>query len=133
MLLKNEGNLLPLSAASTKSIAVIGGHADVGVMSGGGSSQVSPAGGNAVPPPPELVNNPLAIFMMAVYHRSAPLKGIREKAPGAVVKFDPGTDPASAAALAKSSQVAIVFAVQHASEGMDLQNLSLPGQTGCAD
>jgi len=126
VLLKNEGSLLPLDAASTKSIAVIGGHADVGVMSGGGSSQVSPAGGSAVPPPPELANNPLAIFMMAVYHRSAPLKGIRDKAAGAQVKFDPGTDPASAAALAKSSQVAIVFVVQHASEGIDQPNLSLP-------
>ncbi len=126
VLLKNERDLLPLSAASIKSIAVIGGHADVGVMSGGGSSQVSPAGGSAVPPPPELMNNPMAIFIMSVYHRSAPLKGIREKATGAVVKFDPGTDPASAAALAKVSQVAIVFAVQHESEGIDLTNLSLP-------
>ena len=44
----------------------------------------------------------------------------------AVVKFDPGTDPASAAALAKSSQIAVVFAVQHESEGIDLKNLSLP-------
>ena len=42
------------------------------------------------------------------------------------MKFDEGTDPATAAALAKRSQVAIVFAVQHASEGMDLKNLSLP-------
>jgi len=127
VLLKNEGSLLPLSAASLNSIAVIGGHADVGVMSGGGSSQVSPAGGNPVPPPPELLKNPLtSFFEVAVYQRSAPLKGIEEKAPRAVVQFDPGTDPASAAAIAKQSQVAIVFAVQHASEGMDLRNLSLP-------
>ncbi|MGA8041578.1 MAG: glycoside hydrolase family 3 C-terminal domain-containing protein [Terracidiphilus sp.] len=127
VLLKNEGNLLPLNASSVQSIAVIGGHADAGVMSGGGSSQVSPAGGNPVPPPPELLKNPLASFMLvAVYHRSAPLKGIQEKAPKAAVQFDPGTDPASAAALAKRSQVAIVFAVQHASEGMDLKDLSLP-------
>jgi beta-glucosidase len=127
VLLKDAGNLLPLSATSIKSIAVIGGHADAGVMSGGGSSQVSPAGGNAVPPPAELMKNPLASFMLIqVYHRSAPLKGIEEKAPRAVVKFDPGSDPASAAALAKNSQLAIVFAVQHASEGMDLKNLSLP-------
>ncbi|MGB6191976.1 MAG: glycoside hydrolase family 3 C-terminal domain-containing protein [Terracidiphilus sp.] len=127
VLLKNENNLLPLSASVIKSVAVIGGHADVGVMSGGGSSQVSPAGGNPVPPPPELLKNPLASFMLVeTYQRSAPLKGIEEKAPHAVVKFDPGTDPATAAALARSSQVAIVFAVQHASEGMDLKNLSLP-------
>ncbi len=127
VLLKNAGNVLPLSAASIRSIAVIGGHADVGVMSGGGSSQVSPAGGNPVPPSPELLKNPLAsFFLVAVYHRSAPLKGIEEKAPHAEVHFDPGTDPAAAAALASKSQVAIVFAVQHESEGMDLENLSLP-------
>ena len=51
VLLKNAGNQLPLSAA-IKSIAVIGSHADVGVLSGGGSAQVDPPGGNAVPPPP---------------------------------------------------------------------------------
>jgi beta-glucosidase len=127
VLLKNQGGLLPLSASSIKSIAVIGGHADVGVLSGGGSSQVSPAGGNPVPPPPELLKNPLSGFMeIAVYHRSAPLKGIEEKAPHAVVQFDSGADPAAAAALARRSQVAIVFALQHASEGKDLKDLSLP-------
>ena len=126
VLLKNEHNVLPLNAGGIKSIAVIGGHADAGVISGGGSSQVSPAGGNAVPPPPEIANSPLAALTESVYHRSAPLHGIRAKDPSAVVKFDPGTDPAAAAAFAKSSQVAIVFAVQHESEGMDLKNLSLP-------
>ena len=96
---------LPLNASSLRSIAVIGGHADVGVMSGGGSSQVSPAGGNPVPPPPELAKNPMTAFMLVeVYHRSAPLKGIQQKAPQATVKFDSGANPASAAALAKSSR-----------------------------
>jgi beta-glucosidase len=127
VLLKNTSSLLPLNAASIKSIAVIGGHADVGVISGGGSSQVSPAGGNPVPPPPEISKNPLEAFMLlAVYFRSSPLKGIEAKAPHADVQFDPGTDPASAAATAKKSQVAIVFVTQHESEGMDLPNLSLP-------
>src|ERR1700757_516685 len=36
VLLKNADGLLPLSAARLKSIAVIGSHADVGVLSGGG-------------------------------------------------------------------------------------------------
>src|SRR5215469_9823945 len=40
VLLKNEHGILPL-AAGVKSIAIIGGHADVGVLSGGGSAQVS--------------------------------------------------------------------------------------------
>jgi len=41
------------------------------------------------------------------------------------VKFDAGIDIASAVALARASQLAIVFAVQNASEGEDLPNLSL--------
>ena len=127
VLLKNDHGQLPLSAAEVKSIAVIGGHADVGVMSGGGSGQVSPAGGSAVPPSLDRApGDPLGIFSITVYHRSAPLKGITERAKGAVVKFDPGTDPAAAAALARASDVAIVFAVQHTYENMDLPNLSLP-------
>ena len=52
VLLKNAHGRLPLDARRLRSIAVIGGHADVGVLSGGGSAQVDPPGGNAVPPPP---------------------------------------------------------------------------------
>ena len=37
--------------ARVKSIAVIGSHADVGVLSGGGSAQVDPPGGDAVTAP----------------------------------------------------------------------------------
>ncbi|HWA93790.1 MAG TPA: glycoside hydrolase family 3 C-terminal domain-containing protein [Terracidiphilus sp.] len=128
VLLKNAHSQLPLNASSIQSIAVIGGHADAGVLSGGGSSQVSPAGGNAVPPPPQIASNPLTSWIATeVYHRSAPLDSIRRLAPHAEVKYDPGSDPAAAAALAKSAQVAIVFAVQHESEGMDLKTLALPG------
>ena len=43
VLLKNADGLLPL-AKTTRSIAVIGAHADVGMLSGGGSSQVVPLG-----------------------------------------------------------------------------------------
>ncbi len=127
VLLKNSHAQLPLNASGIKSIAVIGGHADVGVMSGGGSGQVSPAGGSAVPPSLDRApGDPLGIFSITIYHRSAPLKGIAEKARGAVVKCDPGTDPVPAAALAKASDLAIVFAVQHTYESMDLPSLSLP-------
>ena len=44
VLLKNEHHLLPL-APDVKHILMIGGHADRGVLSGGGSSQVVPKGG----------------------------------------------------------------------------------------
>ena len=42
VLLKNEGNLLPLQADKLKTIAVIGPNAAVAVTGGGGSSQVQP-------------------------------------------------------------------------------------------
>ncbi len=45
---------------------------------------------------------------------------------GASVRFDSGSNPEAAAALAKSADVAIVFAYQWESEGMDLESLSLP-------
>ncbi|MGD0499922.1 MAG: glycoside hydrolase family 3 C-terminal domain-containing protein [Bryobacteraceae bacterium] len=118
-LLKNAGGLLPLRAAAVKSIAVIGSHADAGVLSGGGSDQVSAAGGNAVPPPPGGRGG-------AVWHPSPPLAAIRAKAPNAKVEYDPGTDVAAAAKLAAASDVAIVFGNQRTSEGRDVPNLSLP-------
>jgi len=57
---------------------------------------------------------------------TSPLRTIRAKAPGAAVTFDPGTDNAAAAAVAKTADVAIVFATQWESEGMDLDSLTLP-------
>ena len=52
VLLKNADHLLPLKPSQTSSIALIGGHADVGVLSGGGSAQVDAPGGNAIDPQP---------------------------------------------------------------------------------
>ena len=120
VLLKNAGNVLPLDAAHVRSIAVIGAHADVGVMSGGGSAQVDAPGGNAVAP------NEATTWGKAVYFPSAPLRYIREHAPAAQVRFDPGTDPAAAARLAKSADVAIVFADEYMREDTDSMSLNLP-------
>jgi beta-glucosidase len=125
VLLKNDRGQLPLDAASLKSIAVIGGHADAGVLSGGGSAQVDAAGGNAVPPA-HPSNDLMALFSQVVFHRSPPLDAIRDAAPRAKVTFDPGTDPESAAAAAKSAEVAIVFVLQHTHEGGDAETLALP-------
>jgi beta-glucosidase len=121
VLLKNADGQLPLAAGRVKTIAVIGSHADVGVLSGGGSAQVDPMGGNAVPQPPNT-----GFFDRVVWHRSAPLKAIRNKAPHADVQYDGGTDPAAAARLAKASDVAIVFVNQPSSEGRDHDSLALP-------
>ena len=126
VLLKNSGDLLPLRAAGVKSIAVIGSHADVGVLSGGGSAQVDAAGGNAAPPPPPPDGGRGGFRRGPVYHRSSPLNAIREKAPAARVEFDGGADPATAAALAKGAELAIVFVNQPMSEGRDARTLSLP-------
>ncbi|HEV3305820.1 MAG TPA: glycoside hydrolase family 3 C-terminal domain-containing protein [Candidatus Sulfotelmatobacter sp.] len=122
VLLKNEGSLLPLDAAKIASIAVIGAHADVGMISGGGSAQVDPPGGNAIMPP----GQGRTYWQAHIWFPTSPLKAIRAMAPHAKVQYDPGTDPASAATLAKTADIAIVFAHQWESEGMDLDNLSLP-------
>ena len=44
-----------------------------------------------------------------IWFPTSPLKAIQAKVPGANVQFDSGNDPAAAAALAKSADVAIVF------------------------
>jgi beta-glucosidase len=114
VLLKNKGGTLPLDASKVRSIAVIGPHADMGMISGGGSAQVDPQGATAPP------------WQSKVWFPTSPLKAVSALAPGAKVAFDSGADAASAAALAKQSDVAIVFAYEWMSEGSDLPNLSLP-------
>jgi len=125
VLLRNANGQLPLNSATVQSIAVIGSHADAGVLSGGGSAQVDPPGGNAVPPPPGTPPG-RGMFGRPVYYPSSPLKAIRARAPNARVEFDAGTDPASAANLAKRSEIAIVFVNQPTSEGRDARTLTLP-------
>jgi beta-glucosidase len=124
VLLKNEHATLPLNAARLHTIAVIGAHSDVGMISGGGSAQVDPIGGNAIMPPGKGATH----WQEEIWFPTSPLKAIQARAPKAAVKYNPGTDPAAAAAAAKAADVAIVFAYKWASEGMDLENLSLPHQ-----
>jgi beta-glucosidase len=113
VLLKNEGGVLPL-AKTARTIAVIGSHADVGVLSGGGSSQVFPIGGMAVKGlGPKGFPGPI------VFHPSSPLKALRARNPGASIVYNDGTDPAAAAKLAASSDLALVFAHQWAAESQD--------------
>jgi beta-glucosidase len=122
VLLKNEKSQLPLDPSKIHSIAVIGPHADIAMISGGGSAQVDPPVGNAILPPGKGQTR----WLEPVWFPTSPLKSIRAKAPGAKVQFDSGADPASAAALAKNSDVALVFAYQWESEDMDLPSLALP-------
>jgi beta-glucosidase len=124
VLLKNTGGVLPL-ASDIRTVAVIGGHADVGVLTGGGSGQVEPPGGNAVP---SLGNRPKVtargLVMPETYWPSSPLEALRVAAPQVRFTYDDGTVPARAAALAASSDVAILFATQPSGEEMD-RSLSL--------
>jgi len=122
VLLKNDPAVLPLDASKLHTLAVIGAHSDVGMISGGGSAQVDPPGGNAIMPP----GKGATTWQAHIWFPTSPLKAIRAKAPGVKVQYDPGSDVSSAAALAKTSDVAIVFAYQWESEGMDLDSLSLP-------
>ncbi len=118
VLLKNDG-ILPL-AKSIQRIAVIGGYADAGVLSGGGSSQVMPVG-HALAVPLGGEDAPIAF-----YDRSPPLAAIRAVAPRAAVSFVDGRYPGEAAAIAKRVDVAVVLATEWISEGIDAPSLSLP-------
>jgi len=113
VLLKNSKHLLPLDK-HVKTIAIIGDHADMGMISGGGSAQVDPPGSG----------NPQ--WLEHVWFPTSPLKTIIAKAPAARVEYASSADVAAAAALAKRSDIAIVYVQQWTSEGMDLANLSLP-------
>lgn len=87
ILLKNDANTLPLNPANLKSIAVIGPWAD----------EVLLDWYSGTPP----------------YNVTA-LAGIREAvAPGTQVLFSDGSNPAQAAALAKSADIAIVLVGNH--------------------
>jgi beta-glucosidase len=119
VLLKNSSGLLPLDPGATMTIAVIGSRADADVLSGGGSAQVNPIGGGVFEGEP----NPPG-WSYVVWDPSSPLNAIAAKATHATVQYDDGTNAASAATLAHSSNVAIVFVSQWASEGMDLPSLN---------
>jgi beta-glucosidase len=121
VLLKNDHAILPIDPARVHSIAIIGGHADVGMISGGGSAQVDPPGGNAIMPP----GRGGTVWQEHIWFPTSPLKALRARLPNTKISFDAGTDLQSAAALAKSSDLAIVFAYQWESEDMDLPSLGL--------
>ena len=110
---------------STARIAVIGGHAQVGVPAGTGSSAVVPPGGYA-----EVIRVGGPSFMGATRNLyllpSSPLAEITKLLPGAQIEFDPGMSPAEAALLARRSDVVIVFGIRVEGEGFDSADLSLP-------
>ena len=89
VLLKNRNAVLPIVPSRVRSIAIIGGHADVGMISGGGSAQVDPPGGNAIMPP----GKGATVWQEHIWFPTSPLAALRDKLPHTKITFDPGTDP----------------------------------------
>ncbi len=123
VLLKNNAGLLPL-ASTAKSILLIGAHADVGVLSGGGSSQVYPHGGpvNGLAVADEY---PGGFPGPKLYHPSSPMKALQARTKAQVTYLD-GKDVKAAAAAARKADVVIVFGEQWTGESIDAPNLNLP-------
>ncbi len=142
VLLKNDANQLPLAAAALKRIAVIGGHADAAVLSGGGSGNTrDPVTGSfagcgglqfGTATGCSWWRNPWTKIDTPI------VDAIRQLAPGAQVSYAGNSDQQqpfraytpqeidAAAALAKQSDVAVVVVAQPAGEDFgDLSSLSL--------
>lgn len=104
VLLKNEKNILPLDESKLKTIAVLGDAGDKSpIIAGGGS-------GHVIPP-----------------YIISPFKGIENYVSGKniQVKYAPTNPLTEAVALAKSSDIAIVFVGTTSSEGHDREDLKL--------
>jgi beta-glucosidase len=125
VLLRNEDGALPLPNDEKLNVAVIGGYAQLGVVSGTGSGAVMPKGGYAAVIPiggAGPMGHARNLFLMP----SSPLAELKKLLPEAEIDFDPGQTPAEAALLAKRSDVVIAFGVRSEGESYDLADLSLP-------
>lgn len=131
VLLENDG-LLPLST-DIASVAVIGRHADRGVLAGGGSSQGIPPGGIAVKVPLG-GEGMLSAVRTEAWFPSSPLSELQSALSKTTFRFDPGYHPADAAEIARRCDIAVVFASKLESEGYDSADLALPlGQDALID
>lgn len=123
VLLKNDG-LLPL-ADGPQRILVVGGHADFGVMTGGGSSQVTPSNGA-----PRLIDvggdGGLAVYARQSILPGSPLAALRQALPGATIGFQNGYSVDTALAHAAQADLVVVFATKWEGEGLDSGSLALP-------
>ena len=123
VLLKNDG-VLPLAAETTARIAVIGGHAQVGVPVGTGSSAVVPPGGYAA-----VIKNRRPRDRGARPESLSPsviaLRRIEETPPRCAGRVRPGDEPGGVgAAGARRSDVVIVFGIRV--EGSPSTSLTCP-------
>lgn len=119
VLLRNVHNILPLRR--DMHVLVVGGHADAGVLSGGGSAQVPAIGGNAVP-----MNDANFPWPGApVYFRSSPFKAMQALGLGSVT-YEPGTDIPRASNAARYADAVVVFATKWSVESIDSSDMALP-------
>jgi len=110
VLLKNKGGLLPLSAASIRSVAIIGPSTFAGkAVMGGNGPRSDPVRSSYTISPEEGLQGTLASLGSA-----------------ASVNYNDARDIGSAAALAAASDVAIVIVGDRSIEGRDRPNLELP-------
>jgi beta-glucosidase len=124
VLLKND-DILPIAPASTAHIAVIGGHAHVGVPTGCGSSAVVPPGGYAAVIKiggPGVMGVARNLYLLP----GSPLDELRTLLPDAEIEFESGMNPTESALMARRCDLAIVFAIRIDSEGFDDPDLALP-------
>ena len=121
VLLKNQGSVLPITADSGDTIAVIGQVASKTATSGVSANTTCSYGGafgGGTPSPNMRCNNivdPLTAFTAeAAQH-------------GQTVVYNNGADPAAAATLAASADVAIVFGYYLSGEFKDIADLNFDG------
>ncbi|WP_197524045.1 beta-glucosidase family protein [Cupriavidus sp. USMAHM13] len=131
VLLKNEREALPLAPGKGR-IAVIGGYAQAGVLSGDGSSQVMPPAGYAAQIPAR--SHPLLGPTTMRLFGPSPLAALRQRFPEAAVSYDSGAHIAEAVALARRCDTVIVHAIRHEGERFDSPDMTLPfGQDALID
>ncbi|HEV2652264.1 MAG TPA: glycoside hydrolase family 3 C-terminal domain-containing protein, partial [Rhizomicrobium sp.] len=133
VLLKNNKAALPLSPG-LKRIALIGRHAEIGMMAGSGSSLVMPIGHNPADIFPvgagvvvASTANRVMPAGLTVFDPPSPLAALQVEAPGAEIQLAQGDDIDAAVALARRSDVAIIFAQQWTTETQDVPSLALAG------
>jgi beta-glucosidase len=132
VLLKNDG-ALPLATDRPLKIAVVGGYAQQGVISGTGSGAVNPVGGFA-----GVIKIGGAGIMGGLRNLflfpPSPVDELKKALPQAQIEFDPGYTPAEAALTAKRADVVVAFGIRVEGEGFDLPDLTLPwGQDAVID
>ncbi|WP_439838945.1 beta-glucosidase [Aeromonas caviae] len=119
--------VLPLSKNAIKSILIVGGHADKGVVSGGGSGGSSPLIENQVDACGQLPISPYPTCPN--YIGVTPLEAIKAEFPNAQVTYLDGNDTSAAAVAAAAADVTLIFAAKWLNEGSDVPDMALSSPT----